>query len=440
MTEEKLVRGIGRWDLTAIVINSIIGAGIFGLPSKIAALIGSYSIFAFLLCALIIGVIVLCFAEVASRFSTTGGMYLYAREAFGPLVGFEIGWLAWVVRVATFAANCNLLLSYAGFFFPSATEGIVRITLIIVIVTALTAINFVGVRESTLLTNIFTVGKLLPLLLFAALGLFFIQPANFQFDALPGYSSFSAAVLLALYAFVGFENAVVPAGETEDPKKNVPLALFMAIGVVFALYILIQTVSIGTLPGIASSERPLADASVVFLGGFGATLITLGAIVSILGNLNSGFLTGSRMPFAMAEHKELPVIISRTHPRFRTPHVSILITGAVILILTVQSSFLTALTISTITRLFVYAATCLALPVFRRRKDLPEAKFRAPTGVLASVLSLILIVWLLTTVDYQKEGLAVIITGLVGLVIYFAYLYARKDDRDVSKEDEATSI
>jgi len=183
MTEEKLIRGIGRWDLVAIVINSIIGAGIFGLPSKVVALIGNYSLIAFVVCAVIIGFVVLCFAEVSSRFSETGGPYLYAREAFGSLCGFEVGWLSWIARVTTFAANCNLLLAYLGFFVPSANDGTLRIVLIFSVVLLLTIVNFIGVRQSALMTNVFTIGKVIPLIVFVAVGLFFIQPANFTFSA-----------------------------------------------------------------------------------------------------------------------------------------------------------------------------------------------------------------------------------------------------------------
>ncbi len=418
MTDEKLVRGIGRWDLTAIAINTIIGAGIFGLPAKVQALIGSYSLVAFVLCAVIIGFIVLCYAEVSSRFSSTGGPYLYSKEAFGSVVGFEVGWLYWIVRVTTFAANCNLFVTYLGFFVPSANEGALRVTFITLVVLIIAIVNFIGVRESTVMTNIFTVGKIVPLLIFVAVGLFFVQPTNFSITAVPEYGAFSGAVLLLIYAFVGFEAAVIPAGETKDPEKNVPFAILTALGIVAVLYILIQIVSIGTLPGLAQSQRPLADAATVFLGAFGAAFITIGALISIFGNLNVGVLSATRLLFGMSEQKELPAVLAKTHERFRTPYVSILITAVVILVLTIQSSFVTALTIATITRLLVYATTCLALPVFRRRDDLPAAPFSAPLGVLAAILSLGLIAWLLTNVDFAKEGLAILIAAGAGLFLY----------------------
>ncbi len=429
MEEEKLVRGISRWDLLAITINTIIGAGIFGLPSKVTALIGGYSLAAFVVCALIVAFIVACFAEVSSRFTATGGMYLYAREAFGAAVGFEVGWLYWIVRVTTFAANCNLFLSYLGFFAPSANQGWLRILLISLIVLILTAVNFFGVRQSAILTNVFTVGKIVPLLVFVAVGLFFVEPANFNFSPAPDTASFSGAVLILIYAYVGFEAAAIPAGETRDPQRSVPFALLSALAIVAVLFILIQIVCIGTLPGLAASERPLADAANNFLGGFGAAFITAGALVSIFGNLNGGFLTASRMPFAMAEHGELPQVLAKTHARYKTPFVSLFITALAMLFLTVQSSFLTALTISTITRLIVYATTCAALPVFRRRENAPKAELIVPFGIAASILSLILTVWLLTNVDFKKEGLAILILGAIGLILYFVYSFLGKREK-----------
>ena len=426
MPDEKLVRGIGRWDFTAIVINTIIGAGIFGLPALVYARIGSYSLIAFIACAVIVGLIVLCYAEVGSRFTTTGGPYLYAREAFGPLVGFEVGWLYWIVRVATFAANCNLLVAYLGFFVPSANEGAVRVVIITFVVAVITIVNLLGIRESALMTNIFTVGKLVPLLLFIAVGVFFIQPDNFDFSVVPDRSSFSSAVLLLIYAFVGFEASVVLAGETKDPGRNIPFGLLIALLIVAVIYILIQIVAIGTLPGLGQSQRPLADAASAFFGTFGAALITVGALVSIFGNLNVGVLSATRMLFAMSENREIPSVFGVTVERFKTPYVSILLTAVVILILTVQSSFLTAVTIAIVTRLVVYATTCVALPVFRYRKGAPPALFTAPLGIVAAVLSLGLIGWLLTDERVRNEGLPILIAAVVGLLLYYAYKFFGK--------------
>ncbi len=421
MNDEKLVRGIGRWDLTAIAINTIIGTGIFILPAGVFALIGSYSLLAFVACAVIVGLIVLCFSEVSSRFKTTGGMYLYAKAAFGPEIGFEVGWLYWVVRVATFAANCNAVILYLGFFFVGLDSGLPRIAIITTVVVGITVVNLLGVRESAMLTNVFTVGKLVPLILFVAVGLFFIEPANFDFSTVPAYSSFPTAILLLIYAYVGFEAAVIPAGEIKDPGRSVPFALLTALGFCVILFFLVQLVAIGTLPGLAESKTPLADAAGRFAGSIGGAFIAVGALISVLGNLNSGFLASSRIPYAMAEQKELPRVLATTHEKYKTPFLSIILTGAVILALTIFTTFLTAVTIATTTRLLVYATTCLALPVFRQRTDIPPAQFMAPAGILAATLSLGLIAWLLMNVDFAKEGLAILVAAVIGMIIFMAY-------------------
>jgi amino acid transporter len=421
-SEAGLLRGIRRWDLVAIAINGIIGAGIFGLPAKIYSLIGSYSLIAFVACAIVVTLIILCFAEVGSRFEETGGPYLYAREAFGPTVAFEIGWLIWLARVTAFAANCNLLVNYLAYFLPSATNPIWRASIITVVVVVLATVNVIGIRQAAIVSNLFTVGKLIPIVIFVAVGLFFLNPHAFALGPQPTTGAFSQSVLLLIYAFTGFEMAAIPAGETRNPKKDLPHALMIAIAVVALLYILIQIVCVGTLPELAQSQKPLADAGTRFMGTAGGVIISAGAIISIVGNLNILVLSGSRLPFAIAEQRQLPALIAKVHPRFSTPHVAILITAGVMLLLTLKSSFVAALTISAIARLVTYGATCLSLPVFRRRRDAPPATFQLRFGTVIAILSLLLAVWLLAHSTWQ-EARAAAIAAAVGLVIYFAYTF-----------------
>lgn len=419
-TGEGLTRGIRRWDLVAIAINGIIGAGIFGLPAKVFALIGSYSLIAFVVCALVVALIILCFAEVGSRFEETGGPYVYAREAFGPTVAFEIGWLIWLARLTAFAANCNLLINYLGYFLPAATSPGWRAAIIVLVVAVLTAINILGVRQAAIVSNCFTIGKLIPMLIFIAVGLFFLNPQAFTLGAAPSTGAFSQSVLLLIYAFTGFEMAAIPAGEIRDPKKHLPRALIIAIGVVAFVYILIQVVCVGTLPELAQSTKPLADAGTRFLGTAGGVIISLGAVISITGNLNIILLSGSRVPFAMAEQQQLPSLLARVHHRFATPYVAILITAAVMLVLTLNTSFVAALTISAIARLVTYGATCLSLPVFRRRQNVPAAVFHLPGGNVIAILSLLLAAWLLSN-STRNEAKAAAAAASVGLLIYFGY-------------------
>jgi len=423
--EADLVRGIRRWDLVAITINGIIGAGIFGLPSNVYKLIGTYSLIAFVACALVVALIILCFAEVSSRFDDTGGPYLYAREAFQPAVAFEVGWLIWLARTTAFAANCNLLINYLSYFWLPATTPLWRAAIIVLVVIALTLINLFGIRQAAIVSNAFTVGKLVPIIIFIAAGLFFLNPQAFEFGPSPTTGDFSKSVLLLVYAFTGFEMATIPAGEVRDPQRSLPRALLIAILVVATLYIMIQVVCVGTLPGLAQSQKPLADAGSQFLGAAGGAIISAGAIISITGNLNILLLSGSRLPFAMAEQKQLPAFVGSIHRKFFTPYVSILITAGLMLFLTLKSSFVAALTISTIARLVTYGTTCLALPVFRARRNTPAAMFRLPGGTIIAILSLLLIVWLLLNATFN-EVRATAYAGGAGLLIYLAYWFYKR--------------
>ncbi len=416
-TREGLVRIIRRRDLVAVILNSIIGAGIFGLPGAVFALAGVYSLAAFVFCAFLILLIVLCFAEVSSRYRQTGGPYLYAREAFGPAVGFEVGWLIWIARITAFAANCNLLVAYFAFFVPAADAGAGRALLITLVVTALTAVNVTGVRDATILADTLIVAKLLPLVLFVGIGVFAVDPDSYTLTATPAVGDFSLAVLLLVYAFSGFETAAVLSGEARDPKRDLPWALLAALALVTLLYIGIQFVSIGVLPDLADSTRPLVDAAARFLGPAGAGMIAAGAILSILGNLNVTLMTAPRLPFAMAKRQELPRAVGRAHPRFHTPHVAIYGTAALVLLVTLTGTFIYAATVSVIARLLAYGATSAALPVLRRRAGAPAARFMAPLGVAASVAALVLVAWLLSqssAIEARDAGIA----AVIGLLIY----------------------
>ncbi|HEX8658112.1 MAG TPA: amino acid permease, partial [Hymenobacter sp.] len=201
----ELLRGIRRWDFVALIVNITVGAGILGLPSRIYALVGAYSLVAYVASAAIVALIILCFAEVSSRFSGTGGPYLYARETFGPLVGFEVGWMLWLSRLASFAALCNLFVEYAAYFWPAVGAGAGRGALMTGLVAVLTLINLVGVRTASLVNNLFTISKVVALGLFVAVGLFFVDWQAFSFAVPPTYVGFSGAVLLLIFTFSGFD-------------------------------------------------------------------------------------------------------------------------------------------------------------------------------------------------------------------------------------------
>src|SRR6185436_1349787 len=220
-----------------------------------------------------------------------------------------------------------------------------------------------------------------------------------------------------VYAFSGFEMATIPGGEVKNPRRDLPRALIIALPFVAVVYFLIQFVAIGTFPGLGSSTRPLADAGSRFLGPVGGAIISAGAVVSIFGNLNVIILVGSRLFFAMGERRELPAVLARTHPTYRTPHVALLLTSAIVLVLTLSGSFVYAAAVSVIARLLCYGATCAALPALRRRADAPEAMFRVPGGPAISVAALVLIVWLLSHSTWTQARVSAL-AAVAGLLIF----------------------
>jgi amino acid transporter len=399
--------------LVAVVVNGVIGAGIFGLPSTLFSLIGPQSIFAFFACALCAAVLVISFIEVSSRYTATGGPYLYVREAFGPATGFTVGWLVWVARVTSFAGNCSLLPAYLGLFFPRMSSGLGRALLVGCVVLTIGWLNVRGVGIAARVSNGLAISKLLPLAIFIAVGLFFVQPARFAFTTWVPFHSFSQSVLLLLYAFTGFEMAVIPGGEIRNPRRTVPAALAIGMGVVVTIYILIQVVCIGVLPGLATSQRPLADAAALYFGASGAILMTVGMVISLAGNLNVLILSASRLIFAMAERHEIPSVFASIHPRFGTPALSIVFTSAIMLGLTLSGTFVYLITLSAIARLVTYFATCAALPVLRRRSDAPKPALPMPAGVPIALAGMAICVWLLSASSAKaaRDTLIAIVLG-----------------------------
>jgi APA family basic amino acid/polyamine antiporter len=411
-----LIRSLSRLDIVAVTINGVVGAGIFGLPAKVFGLIGDYSVLAFLVCAVFAALIVLCFAEVGSRFTDTGGPYLYTRAAFGQTAGFGAGWLMWVARVSAYAANSNLLAGYAAYFVPWVGAGVGRNVFLCAITVLLVAVNIGGVRNAARVNNLFTVGKLIPLAILIVAGIGLLDWTRFTFATPPAYGPFSTSVLLLVYAFTGFEMAVIPSGEIKDPRRDIPAALLTAIGIIAIVYVLVQVICIGTLPDLAASQRPVADAGSRILGRAGAGFISAGIVISIMGNLHVTLLSASRIPFAMGQCGELPRFLGTTHPRFQTPHRAILLTSAVMLAMALSGTFVYAVTVSTLARLAIYIGTCSALVALRRNPGAPKALLRLPGGILIPAAAILLSLWLLTNSTW-REARDTAIAAAIGFCI-----------------------
>ena len=403
--------------MVLLVINGVIGSGIFRLPADSFKEVGVYSIAAFLVCAVVVFVIILCFAEVSSRFDKTGGPYLYALTSFGPLPAFLTGWLLLITRFITYAALINLLVTYLSVFSVWFELRSARIITIILLTLFLAYVNHIGVKNSTRVNNFLTIGKLLPLLLFIIVGFFFIEPGNYEINKVPDFTSFSATVLLLVFAFGGFESVLVNSGEVKNPEKNLPFALFLAALIIAGIYMLIQIVSIGTLPTLASTNKPLADAAGLFMGKTGAIIIAIGAMFSVSGTLNAIMLVGSRLPFAFSEEKQFPAVFSFIHPKYKTPTWSLLLFMTLTIIISLNYSFLSAASISAITRVMIYGIVCITLIILRKKNPGKTGFFKIKYGNIVAMLGVLLTLWLLTSATLEQMKQISIAIG-IGLVVY----------------------
>ena len=384
--QPELVRAIGRWSLVALVINCIIGSGIFGLPSVIAGQLGRWAPLGYLGAALGMGVIMGCFAEVASRFTEAGGPYLYARAAFGGFIGIETGWLTWLARLAASAASANLFVDYLGELFPGVTRGAPRAALLTLIIGALLAVNVRGVRFGARASNFFTLAKLIPLVTLIVAGGIFLLARGWPATSAPSRPGHAFDALLPLvFAYGGFESAMIPLGEARDPRRDAPFALGAALVCCTIVFTSIQIVAMGTVPDLAATSRPLAASARAVMGGGGALLLMVGALFSTYGLLSANMLNVPRLTYALARQGDFPRFFGLAHSRFRTPHVSIAIFALLLWSMALAGSFRWNAGLSAVARLFTYAAVCAAVPVLRRRQP-SEARFRLPAGnALAAV-------------------------------------------------------
>ena len=390
-----LRRTLGRWDLTAIGVNQVIGGAIFLLPADVARLVGPWGPLAFMAVGLLSLSIALCFAEVGSRFDKTGGPYLPARAAFGRFVGFEVGWMMWFTRVTSQASVANGLALALAFYWPALAAGPPRMSLIAALTIALTWINVRGIKQSSWLVNALTIGKLAPLAIFILVGVWYIDPA--RFSALPAVSQqqLSSALILLIFAYGGYEVTGVLAGEAVNPRRDVPFAFVATLITVAIVMSLTSVVATGVLPDLGASRTPLADGAALFLGAAGALLVSIGSAVSMSGNNMGQILNGSRTLFALAENGDLPKWFARVHPSYQTPSNAILFTAAVALTLALTGSFVALAAVSAIARLVMYLAVCASTLVLRKRVpagDVGPAQFTVPLGpvvpVLASIVAL----------------------------------------------------
>jgi amino acid transporter len=361
------------------------------------------------------------FAEVASRFKETGGPYLYTLEAYGLIPGFVIGWIILVSRLAAYAALINLLVTYLSYLNPVFLEPLMRTVTIILFTLCITIINYIGVKYTAILSNIFAFAKLFPLIIFIIVGLILINSDLLAVRSNPpGFGDFSSSVLILIFAFSGFDATLVNTGEFKNPNKNIPFALIVSILFVAIIYVLIQVVCIGTLPELAASDKPLSDAAVTFMGFYGGLLITAGAVISISGALNATMLAGSRLPFAFSEARQFPQLFSKLHQKFHTPIYSLIAYSSISILVSITGSFVYAVSISVISKVIVFLVVSSILIRLRKIDSQKSDYFRLRFGYTFAFAGIIISVWLLLSSQFS-EFRDVMITIIIGLLIYIIF-------------------
>ncbi len=415
-----LIRGIGVIGGALLVLNGMVGSGIFALPPIVAAKAGILSPWLFLATSVLFMTVVLVFAELSSYFRESGGPVLYATTAFGPLVGFSTGWIYYISRAVALAANSHVMAIYLGALWPWFGTSVGRLAVIVTIIGGLTVVNVLGVKSGLRALTYFSLLKVLPLIVMIILGLQYFSPELVVPSDLPSIDDLGGTVLLLLYAFIGFETVLITAGETEKPRSTIPRTMILTVIATGILYFFIMLVYNLVLPGVADPDATLVEVGRVLLGPVGVVAITLTAIFSIGGSLSSMMLAGPRLTFALAEHKLLPNWFKRVHERYSSPANSIMFLGGMALVIAMSGSFIQLAIATSLARLISFIVCIAALPVIRRRAD-KEAiahAYRLSGGYTIPATAFILCLWVVAQSAIDSW---LIVGGLLilGLIPYF---------------------
>ena len=430
--DHQLVRGIGIAGLTANIINATIGAGIFVLPALVAKNLGSAAPLAFVICAIAMVLFVTCFAIAGSRVSLTGGLYAYVEVAFGKYVGFLAGVLYLLTAVLAVAGVVNVFVDSVGGLIPLLRQPVMRVTAIALVYGVLVAINIRGVRKGAGAVTLVTAAKLLPILLFVCVGIFFIHPTNISWPGWPPTREVGDSVILLIFAFVGIEVALIPSGEVKDPTRTVPRAAYLALIATTLIYILIQLVAQGTLgPDLANHpDTPLAEAASRFLGNFGRTVLITGATISAFGFVTSDILSSPRMIFAFGRDGTLPAWFAHVHKRYRSPDVALITYAFIAFALSAVGTFEKLAVISNVAVLLMYLLCCSACWFLVNRDVRADGQPINFAGMkFIPILAVAAIIWILTQASLSESsvgndtraGLRIaVIVLVVSSILYFA--------------------
>ena len=420
--DHQLIRAIGVPGLTANIVNSTIGAGIFVLPALVAKGLGSAAPVAFVCCAVAMVLFVTCFAIAGSRVSLTGGLYAYVEVAFGRYVGFLAGVLYGITALGAVAGVVNVLVNSIAVIAPFLGVGVMRVIVMIAVYGLLVGINVRGVRGGAGAVTVVTLAKLLPLLLFICAGIFFIHPANLTWSAWPSSKAVGDNVILLIFAFVGIEVALIPSGEVKNPARTVPRSAYLALVVTTIIYITIQLVAQGTLGSDLANykDAPLAEAAAKFLGNIGRTILIAGATISAFGFVTSDILSSPRMIFAFGRDGALPAFFAHVHPRYRSPDVAIITYAVLAFSLSVTGTFEQLAVLSNVAVLLMYLLCCAGCWFLVQRDVRTEGQpFNFPGMKIVPALAIIAIIWILshaTVREFAVNGILLALASVVYLI------------------------
>lgn len=421
--EAGLVRALGVWGLAASIVNITIGGGIFRAPGtmEVTGRLGAAAPLAYIVCALAMVFVVMCFAEAGSRVALTGGPYAYVERAFGPFAGFVVGWLLWVTGTIATAAVATIFADSLQRMSPALSGAGTRVAVLVLVFAIVTAINVRGVKGGARLNIVSTVLKLAPLALLIVIGLAKLEPANLAWQSTPSAGDVGRASVFLIFAFAGIESAMVPSGEVREPARTVPRAVVLALGLVTVFYLLVQIAAQGILGStLAGRQAPLADAAGAVMGPFGAALLGGAVVVSTFGYLSGMILAIPRALFAFARDGVLPKALAAVHPRFHTPWVAILAQSLIALLLAMRNPFEKLAMLANVAALLVYLGCAAASWQLRRRgvKDDTSATLKPlPGSALAPVLATIVIVALLASVTPEEWFVSAVVTA-AGVALY----------------------
>src|ERR1700730_1839452 len=426
--DHQLVRGIGISALTANIISSTIGAGIFVLPALMSKNLGPAAPLAFVCCAIAMVLFVTCFAIAGSRVSLTGGLYAYVEVAFGRYVGFLAGVLYGITALGAVAGVVNVLVNSIAVIAPSLGSPVMRVIIMIVVYGSLVVINVRGVREGAGAVTVLTLAKLLPLLLFICAGIFFIHPANLTWTAWPGSKALGDSVILLIFAFVGIEVALIPSGEVKNPARTVPRAAYLALVVTTIIYIMIQVLAQGTLGSDLANykDAPLAEAAAKFLGNTGHTILVAGATISAFGFVTSDILSSPRMIFAFGRDGVIPAWFAHVHPRYRSPDVAIITYAVLAFALSISGTCEQLAVLSNVAVLLMYLLCCAACWFLVQRDVRADGQpFNFPGMKIVPALAIVAIIWILahaTVREFAVNGAVLVIAS----ALYFLRAWLRQ--------------